>query len=435
MFVIVHGSSALFCVIFYKATFDTALAETDQTLLTVTHKEVNTSMLASKTCDSIDLLMCQTADLETHNSSLGQEPTSTVVILNAELSAPTGLSGSSTNPVTERSNPVIDPLNAFNQRITAMVFDFNLIVYPIIGTLGMIANIISVIVLVHSGLNKPSNIFLLVLAVADSIALLGAINIPHIMAHVPKYFGFGYKGWLYSPESSFIYFTFSATFACLYAYGLYVSAIICTFITLERIVAVYLPLHFTNIVTPTRAWLACCGAFLFWLPYLVYTGMRWYAFAYIRPVYGVILYFSQYRKRDSMNFTLDLYFGNIFGKFIPLGIVLGGSILISIKVAMTLRKRQQMVAASSKVATSGSRTTTTLLLVCFTFTVTKIINLPSYFIDYNDGYQQAVGNLYGIFLVLCEYLNSSCNFFIYVLFNKKFRLVLFGLLSRKKKSR
>ncbi|CAG5125210.1 unnamed protein product [Candidula unifasciata] len=309
------------------------------------------------------------------------------------------------------------------------------VLYPCIGVVGLVANILSAFILIRSGLGKPSNIFLLAIALADSLCLLGAANIAYILMHFPKTFPFGVFLWQYSISESLACYVFGVAFRCLSVYGIYVSAALCMVVTTERLIAVYLPLHFINIVTPFRAWLVCFGCFAIWLPYLIFTGIMWYRFDYRFynqwNAYGGEMTF---KGSEMINVLLDYYVGSIFGKFIPLAVVIAGSVLIAIKVSITLRKRRKMVAASGKPSSSGSRTTTTLLVVCLTFVITKIIVLPSYFYTPTTDIQLLMfWNFYGAVINIAEYVNGFCNFFIYVFLNKKFRVVFLSIFSRKKR--
>lgn len=252
-------------------------------------------------------------------------------------------------------------------------------------------------------------------------------------------------------------------------------------ITLERLVAVYIPLRFALIITPTRTWVALVGVSLYWMIYIAYTFF-WFQFTYtFDPDLGREVGLMErtdlfYKDLDNIDMLNEVY----FSIKIPPAFTLVGCVLIVIKVNIASKKRRQMTSQTTsqaashggKIATKSksnnsaavqgsdggsgnekgksggecnnkgvgggnkgsgggggiSKTTKTLLSVCFFYMITCIvISLPSYlpkeYMSYSlttdkpsnlakITYQSA--NIVGLF-------NSSCNFVIYIFFNKNFQ--------------
>ncbi|CAL1541713.1 unnamed protein product, partial [Lymnaea stagnalis] len=284
-----------------------------------------------------------------------------------------------------------------------------LVVNPIIGVTGLVGNILSAVVLVKSGLDKSSNILLLALAVADSFCLMGSINFPNLIT-------------LFSREISFMLYVLAITFQACYFFGVQVSAAICTLITVERLLAVFYPLHFKTIVTTTRIWMAAIFAFVFWIPYVVYISSLFnFIFMFLIQL-GMVVGLISFTRTDAMIF-IEFNLATPFGKFIPFAVVTVGSILIAVRVAVTRRKRKEMMSSNLKASAKSSRTTVTLLTVCAVFSLTKIVGFLVYILDQSDASfdAQVVRNIFGIVVMTTDYINSSCNFVIYVALNKNFR--------------
>ncbi|CAL1541714.1 unnamed protein product, partial [Lymnaea stagnalis] len=301
-----------------------------------------------------------------------------------------------------------------------------IIVNPIIGVTGLVGNILSAVVLVKSGLDKSSHILLLALAVADSFCLMGSINIPNLITLFPIHRpNIGYFVWEFSREISFMLYVLTITFQACYFFGVQVSAAICTLITVERLLAVFYPLHFKTIVTTTRIWMAAIFAFVFWIPYVVYISSLFnFIFMFLEPL-GMVVGIVNFTITDAFVF-IEAMLATPFGKYIPLAVVSCGSILIAVRVAVTRRKRKQMMSSTLKSSTKSSRTTVTLLTVCAVFSLTKIVSFLTYIIDYSDASfdAQMIRIIFGMVVTTTDYINSSCNFVIYVALNTKFRAQL-----------
>ncbi|XP_005090534.1 FMRFamide receptor-like [Aplysia californica] len=318
------------------------------------------------------------------------------------------------------------PRQLLSDETTRLVMQILLIyVTPTIGLLGAIGNVFSLMILVKHGLHKCSNILLFCLAVTDLTFLISYNSIPKILYDV-----IGVDlAWAYSETAAraayILYFFFNTLD---YAAG-YISLTIPMFITMERMVAVFMPLRFHEIITPRRTWFTTWGLCVFWFTYNIYTTF-WFKFGYVYKAnlnmsVGVIqrsaLYYSEV---DNVVFMQD--FTTYISMKIPPCFTLVGCIFISIKIKMASSKRKKLASASGKEA-SSNRTTKMLLAVCCVYTVTcTFVCLPTYIPQYvyftvTGNIPSNVGRVGYVIMNLVVSINSSCNFVVYVGMNKNFR--------------
>lgn len=310
-------------------------------------------------------------------------------------------------------------------------------VIPVICIAGIMGNITSAIVIVKSGLRNPTNIFLFGLAVADVLCLIDVLNVQVYVYRRIEYC----SGWFdYLPfpyEPAFAVWIFYVTFYIINSLGGRMSITVTVIITLERMVAVFFPLNFSRIITPTRAWQALTCATLFWLPWIIFQGF-WFKFYHIHlgneggDLYlGLTLTSDLFKRFDYFYFNSTVI--NHLTHTIPLILVTAGSLAIGIKVRINNRKRQKII-LTTHMERSSSRTTKTLLMVCLLFSITRfcyvIRDLP-WFTGFDPVWKD-VTLLYSIIRERILDMNSACNFFIYVVFNARFRKILKNLFHHRR---
>ncbi|KAI8777952.1 G-protein coupled receptor F59B2.13 [Biomphalaria glabrata] len=242
-----------------------------------------------------------------------------------------------------------------------------------------------------------------------------------------------YNMWEYSEQASYVLYILAIIFQICFFFGVPLSATIVTLITMERFVAVFYPLRFTSIVTKNRAWMAVAMSYILWIPYPVYIS-TFYRFLY-REIIAWDLYVgnASFLPNDVIVF-IELNLVTPLGSYIPFILVTGGSLLIALRVKVTMKKRQTMVSASAKTSAKTSKTTTTLLTVCVVFSVTKFASVMAYVVDYTNQESAEVVNLrltLGIVTILLDILNASSNFIIYIVCNKKFRTTVKEMIKHK----
>ncbi|KAH9500427.1 hypothetical protein Btru_071861 [Bulinus truncatus] len=296
------------------------------------------------------------------------------------------------------------------------------IVYPLISLFGLVGNIICILVLIKSGLKKPSNVLLTSLCAADSCVLISYINIPFLMSFIPGKRPVYVSAFEFQENVCYILYYLTITIQYFTTYGQNLSASIVSLITVERFIAVFYALHFKSIVTTRRVWIVVFIAYAIWTPYAVYTTS---------------LYSFQYKYVSDWDVNLGVISVNIndvslyidrsvvvpLGLYVPFCVVTAGSLLIAFRVKLTIRKRQQIVSSTTKSKAKSSKSTKLLLTVCAVFSITKIPYVLTN-LDFFNGQDPIVVGISFIFVlitVLLQTINSSSNFIIYVVMNKKFR--------------
>lgn len=300
----------------------------------------------------------------------------------------------------------------------------DLVVMPFIAVVGLVGNTLTGVILVKSGFRKSSLILLFALAVSDFALLLDPLSIPRILTYVSPI----QRLWNLSPDSINICYNIYMTHNFISLVATRMTSLVTTFITLERIIAIYFPLRFSSLVTRQRTIcaviLAACSA----LPAAVVMRFRYqlgivYVEAYA-SWFGYISVDPNWQGSDMELYIL--IFGNYIMSTIPTIIVTVGCVLISVRISVTIRNRKTM-AVSSRNTRSFARTKT-LLMVCFVFSFTQIcgllISLPQLSNYDPTSFEYYVTFIYSKVVNTLFLFNSACNFFIYVLFNPKFRKLI-----------
>ncbi|XP_059146563.1 delta-type opioid receptor-like [Physella acuta] len=307
-------------------------------------------------------------------------------------------------------------------------------VIPVIFCLSLLGNVISCMVFVRSGLDKPSNIITLGLAIADICA---------IQINIAKYFyvfGPGVSlllpGWIVPRNVGYAAFIGFIGIEFIQNMGSNCVSFVTVVITFERCLAVFCPLRFSTIVTAPRAKAMVIFVFLFWLPWslctcFVYTFQYYYTETYKQFIARI--YYSDWFLENKIIFDLFSYeIMSALSTIIPLILVTLGCIFIGIKIRLTNRKRK--VLSSSSKSVSSSRTTRTLLSVCFVFVV---IHSSIYLIGLVSSQLYAVNGVQGsgFYLILqvpviniLSSANSLMNVIIYLFLNPRFKDIFLDLI-------
>ncbi|XP_013089010.2 uncharacterized protein LOC106073087 [Biomphalaria glabrata] len=307
-------------------------------------------------------------------------------------------------------------------------------VNPLISVLGFIANMVSIAILRRSGMSKPSNILLLGLVLADSMNQLLTVNYGDILAQLgPNKRYPQLCGWQYGAGLNFFLMIFRNVFFFLGNLGQYVCTVFPVLITIERLLAVFMPITFTKIVTPKTAVICVVLAFFFWFPwilfYMIYNDVYFIEF----PEGDNSMYFAISARLLPIMDTfvlLNYYVFDSLESWVPIIFVTGGCVLVWIKVKVSLSKRRKLMPSQKQSIRWSPRTTRTLLITCFVFSVTHIIYS---FINYNI--TAASGSQYRIYVEamnLLYLINSSSNFFIYIASNRKLLKIFLDILHRRK---
>ncbi|CAL1539692.1 unnamed protein product, partial [Lymnaea stagnalis] len=296
-----------------------------------------------------------------------------------------------------------------------------LFVNPTVSGLGLIGNLLSLSVLLCTGLKKSSYVLLFALTVSDTCWLLYALNTSRLLFLYGS--RLGWIGWEFPQEIAYGFFVMNQVIEFIANLGGYSSTTLPVVIMGERCLAVFYPLKFNRLVTAKRAWIVVLCVYLFWLPWCLNSAFL-YSFNYFR-YRGVSFgwtYFSPYYIMNKNTIDLlDQYVFSTLASWVPVILVITGAVVLGVKIKISHRKRQGLLSCTSaEPRAMSTRTTRTLVSVSVVFAVL-----------YGYGVLTLLVKLKGIYVFLEEILsqsrylvvniNSSLNFVIYLLMNGKFR--------------
>ncbi|KAH9509668.1 hypothetical protein Btru_044184 [Bulinus truncatus] len=318
-----------------------------------------------------------------------------------------------------------------------LVQQFLCFVNPTFALFGMVVNGMCLAILAKSGLNKPTNILLFTLVVADSMNMFVNINFPLMLL----YFGpiktkRGYCTWEYDTDFNLFLYNSLQLFSVIGLWGRLVNGTIPVIITLERILAVYLPVTFKKLVTTRSTMAVCLLCYIFWLPAAILNAFL-RRFASFQLSNGKLVTGAIASDFLRQNFALlnDFYGVGLetLASWFPSCFICVGCVLIGIKVKMSMYRRRKLTKMKEK--KWSVRTTRTLLTTCLIFSFSHafsaIVSLTSAF-DPNS-------YLFFFFTTqLSQFISAvQCfsNFFVYVISNKSFWLIFVKMLGLQNKQK
>ncbi|XP_059162876.1 probable G-protein coupled receptor B0563.6 [Physella acuta] len=318
-------------------------------------------------------------------------------------------------------NPFLD--SCFNQEVVTLFQVMTCIVNPTVASVGLLGNVFSLLILVKNGLRKSSNVFLLALALSDSMYLLGNVSVLYLlMALGPSKSGGVAYGWMFQEQVSYVCFLLDRTVLVISSWGSYVSTTIPVAIMVDRFIAVVFPLQFKNVMTCNRAVIVVVVMFVVWLPWCLIANTT-VVFQY--SILSEDQYFGFYIRSDFFIDNIDIIYLfytlvlNFISCIIPVSFTIVGSFIIGVKVKITMHKRRKI--STSRTA-GQSRVTRTLMTVSLTFAAANIAYFVVSYVyteELMSGTEMThvVEEFQNLLLLLC----SSSNFFIYIVLNPKFR--------------
>ncbi|BFZ08234.1 hypothetical protein BsWGS_11273 [Bradybaena similaris] len=312
------------------------------------------------------------------------------------------------------------------------------VITPTICTFGIIGNVFSIVVLAKHGFQKSSNVLLFSLAISDILFMIG-INGP-----VKPMYEWGYEGFEYpEPTARLLYYLYLLTDSLNWIMCP-TSCSIPVLIMIERLIAVFFPLRFHSIVTVRRTVVAILTPLV--MSTIAHIYIRtWFKFSYVfdssRNVsVGLVARSDTYWPQRQVSEIFKICDNAMFVFVLFVG---AGCVAIGVKMKMVAKKRLQMTnnflgQKAGSAEAKSSRTTKMLLCVCIFYSIAII---PAGFPAVIPGFMvfpvfedQARYRSVGVFifhtykLVFC--INASCNFYIYVATNKKFRDTFRSLICR-----
>ncbi|KAK0053754.1 neuropeptides capa receptor [Biomphalaria pfeifferi] len=228
------------------------------------------------------------------------------------------------------------------------------IVIPIISLVGIVGNMLNISILLRGKLKKSSTCLILVLALTDTLYLLGTNNVPiHLYARGEQ-FGFDYS----EPQSEALFYMYVAQ-RTLEQCSKVASLVLPFLITLDRLVAVLLPCRYSAIVTLGRVRAAMCLLLTFSTFYAIFSSFK-FTFQYVNELNHSS---NSAHTQETGNFTYSgmiaksdffLAYGNVMLQVehiiiilygpIPLILTIIGCLEVGVKIRIQETKRKSLFA-------------------------------------------------------------------------------------------
>lgn len=298
---------------------------------------------------------------------------------------------------------------------TKLQHEINFYYKIIVFIIGCTGNVINVIIMQLITVQTVTRITITILALSDLLFLI--FNIPTLI--YPKFKNMSF----YDVSSTTCKMTiFTGTFFA------FVSCFMVALLTVERTIAVSIPLKAKQILSTNRVMIGMLT--------VVISYMSWVGFCtadyQIQPVndeYGIFLFNSCL----STNYWQEFHYSFlILETAIPLCVVVIGNIVTGVVVARKIKTRAQLTGQDSQHKDSSQLILTTVSISAAFVLLTSPLGIfiafgekwvgEEVYNDYNSIYYLTLDCLY--------YTNFSINFFFYVAFTKSFRDKLKFLLKR-----
>ncbi|CAG5127164.1 unnamed protein product [Candidula unifasciata] len=331
----------------------------------------------------------------------------------------------------EESATRFDILSNRETELAMMILMYG--VTPAISIIGIVGNVCSILVLLKQNCKKCSNILLLGLTISDLTYLIGFNSVPKIIYTLSGKQSFPYE----ASVSETLFFFYRIFLIIDYSSG-FVGLTLPMLITIERLVTVFFPLKVSKIITPRRTIIAISGVFIFWYGNFIYT-MFWFSLSYTYELSGnrsvyMIAHTEVFEHDKPAVYAINEAWIYLSMR-IPSVFTFVGCIIIGIKIKMASDKRREMTGKNQ----SMYRTTKTLLAVCVVYTMTcAIASLPAIVPQYvsfsiSDETTSNICQVTYHIISTAGCINSSCNFVIYIVFNKNFRDAYKALFSKSRR--
>ncbi|XP_055711920.1 FMRFamide receptor-like [Phlebotomus papatasi] len=330
-----------------------------------------------------------------------------------------GVMNGSDTPVREMGYYRNSCLYAYNPTDNIITFQFWIcgIVLNIVGVLGILGNVLSMVILSRPQMRSSINYLLIGLARCDIVLIITSVllfGIPSIYPYTGYLFFYHY--YIYPKISPYVFpIAMVAQTASIYL----------TFtVTLERFVAVCHPLQVRALCTYGRAklYVAVCIIFA-----LLYNLPRFFEVSVDEHIFrGGVVYCVTASEMRSDSYYIEIYIHWLYLIFIyvlPFSQLAILNSLIYAQVRRANRERQRL----SRTEKREIGLATMLICVVIVFFLCNVLaminNIMEAFYDKTNDYLVNTSNL----LVT---INSSVNFIIYVIFGEKFKRIFLTLFCK-----
>lgn len=304
----------------------------------------------------------------------------------------------------------------------------NCILLQLIALVGIVANILTLIVLHRNGFKDANNILLFSMAAFDllSIVTVSIRKLSYIFKQV-------------RPEINKMFYPYATcSVSGLGRFALIISTAHVVVVSLERFLAVFFPFNVSHWVTRKRMTASLTIIVLSWLlvtsPYVfMYLRVEWSFDAKINITVPELRITDFYTRNEQILSFIDKVIINTLGGPVSILVVLTSCCLIFYKLRNVSRRRRKLCLKQHQ---SGidMKVSRTLLAVCIVYIPVNVYGYLLYLAYYNIPKTDHVVQILAVFSDFEEclwVLNSAVNFFIYTFMSTKFYVSVKNLLSCK----
>lgn len=294
------------------------------------------------------------------------------------------------------------------------------IVNPVIGITGLTGNIIGLFVITKCGLHRTSNILLFCLTLGDILCLIGTVNLPLLTSSTSDNAQVTWTlPYLHARIVAALYMLTLVVSKTGYAVSIQISI----WMMVERLLAVFFPLTFRNLVTPARVWFLGLFVLCASSAFNIYSLKTQYTFLYGQRLSNVSggMYMVSLVGANAYIISHGSY---VFLYWLPVVVVILACIVISVRL-VTVREVSDKLTSFTRKQPSSSRVRATFSIICLKVCLSQIILIPRYVVMHvtADFYHSTLGFVFITVFVFDSFVfvNSACDCIIFVALNKQFR--------------
>ncbi|KAH9496448.1 hypothetical protein Btru_010853 [Bulinus truncatus] len=235
--------------------------------------------------------------------------------------------------------------------------NFKFYVNPIMAVIGLCLNILTLAILRKDGLGKPTNQLMMFVVVAGIFQQISAINVADIIYFFQSK-AKGSSSRFGDPMNAPLMIAADA-FRVISDWSQCVYSPTYMLITINRLVAVFMPFRIKTVFSKKTISVCILFVYTMWLPLIAYRVQVKYMLSNegIHLLQMVSQNINITGTLISMRHTayyqdLLALISRIISKFIPLAVVILGSVAIAVKIAMVLKERQKLTTTVAKLSAS-----------------------------------------------------------------------------------
>ncbi|CAH1781213.1 unnamed protein product [Owenia fusiformis] len=313
-----------------------------------------------------------------------------------------------------------------------------LVLSPIILSVGIVGNVMVVVVLLQKTMrSSTSSMYLIALAFVDTTVLLTGLVREWIKYGISLYREhFGYR--TMTPTDIRDYTDAGCKFHMFILYTtIHISAWLLVCLTVERVIAVFIP-HKVKLICTHKVTLAAIG-----ITFLVCIALNSHFFVTVKlntNEYSNVSWCDVDGNKNSTNVKWhEIYdiIDAVVASYAPFVIMLSANVLIIGRLRFIKYKSDKMASNTSLDDSKLNTMTTILLTINFVFFVTTcpIVVLTNYYhiwFDLNTWEDYTDNELAFAICHMLFYLNSALNFLLYCISGPRFRREFMALIRRLK---